>query len=169
MSGCNLWLVGVGSKGRSKNFRGALKNLMLRNILKTGLVGLVLLALTSTFVLAQAPTGTINGIVTDESGAVIPNASVTVTNKATGVSRSATTNAEGSYSVPALPAGDYDIRTEIKGFKTLVRPATVQTGESTQVNMPMSLGATSEVVTVEAATAQINYETHNIQGVIPRE
>ena len=105
---------------------------------------------------------------TDDSGAVIPNATVTIVNKATNGARTATTNAEGFYSAPALAAGDYEVKAELKGFKTLVRPATVQIGESTQVNMPMSLGATTEVVTVEAATAQINYESHNIQGVIPR-
>src|SRR5205807_8275874 len=68
----------------------------------------------------------------------------------------------------SLPAGDYEVRAEVKGFKTSVRPATVQAGESTQVNMPMSLGEAQQVVTVEAATAQINYESHNIQGVINR-
>jgi hypothetical protein len=118
-------------------------------------------------VMAQAPTGTINGIVTDETGAVIPNAAVTIVNKATNVARSANTNAEGLFTVVALPAGDYEVRAEIKGFRTLVRPCTVQAGEATQVNMPMSLGQTQEVVTVEAASAQINYESHNITGVIP--
>jgi len=99
---------------------------------------------------------------------VIPNVNVTITNKATGVSRTATTNAEGYYSAVALPAGDYDVKAEVAGFRTIIRPTTVQAGETTQVNMPMSIGQTQEVVTVEAATAQINYETHNIQGVIER-
>ena len=131
-------------------------------------LSILLVALLAVSVLAQAPTGTISGVVTDDTGAVIPNATVTLTNKATNVSRSATTNGEGFFSAPALQAGEYEVRAEVKGFRTLVRAATVQTGESTQVNMPMSLGQTQEVVTVEAATAQINYESHNIQGVIPR-
>ncbi len=141
---------------------------MFRDILKAGSICCVILALLSVSLFAQGPTGTISGVVSDESGAVIPNATVTATNKATNVSRTGTTNAEGFYSIPAVQAGDYDVKAELKGFKTLVRPATVQIGESTQVNMPMSVGAATEVVTVEAATAQINYETHNIQGVIPR-
>ncbi len=119
-------------------------------------------------VMAQAPTGIISGTVTDESGAVIPNAEIVITDKATNVSRTVTTNSDGLFTAPALPAGDYEVRAEIKGFRTLVRGATVQAGQSTQVNMPMSLGQTQEVVTVEAATSQINYETHNIQGVIQR-
>ncbi|HTS74921.1 MAG TPA: carboxypeptidase regulatory-like domain-containing protein [Bryobacteraceae bacterium] len=119
-------------------------------------------------VMAQLATGTISGTVTDESGAVIPNATVTATNRATNVPRTATTNAEGFFSIVALPAGDYDVKTEVKGFKTVVRPATVQAGESTTVNMPMTVGQAQEVVTVEAASAQMNYDTNNIQGVIPR-
>ncbi len=135
---------------------------------KLSSLSILLAAFLTAFVSAQAPTGTISGVVSDDTGAVIPNATITITNKATGVSRTAQSNAEGFYTAPALPAGDYEVRAEVKGFKTSVRPATVQAGESTQVNMPMSLGEAQQVVTVEAATAQINYESHNIQGVIPR-
>ncbi|HLG96014.1 MAG TPA: carboxypeptidase regulatory-like domain-containing protein [Bryobacteraceae bacterium] len=114
-------------------------------------------------------TGTISGTVADESGAVIPNATITITNKATGATRTANTNAEGYFSAVALLAGDYDVKAEVAGFRTLVRPATVQAGETTQVNLPMSLGQTQEVVTVEAASSQINYENNQIQGVIQRQ
>ena len=133
----------------------------------TSALMLVLLVLSVT-VSAQAPTGIITGTVTDESGAVIPNGAITITNKATGFSRTTGTNAQGLFSAPALPAGDYEVRAEVAGFRTLVRDAAVQTGETTTVNLPMQLGGTKDVVTVEAATAQVNYETHNIQGVIQR-
>ena len=73
----------------------------------------------------QAPTGNVLGTVTDESGAVIPNATLTITNKATGVARSVTTNADGTFSAPALPAGQYELRAEVQGFKTVVRDAEV--------------------------------------------
>jgi len=131
-------------------------------------LSILLAALLSVSVVAQAPTGTISGLVTDETGGVIPNASLTILNKATGVSRTAQTNSEGFFTAPALPAGEYEVRAEVKGFKTSVRTATVQAGESTQVNMPMAVGQAQDFVTVEAATAQINYESHNIQGVISR-
>ena len=114
------------------------------------------------------PTGTITGTVVDESGAVVPNANVTITNKATGFSRAVPTNAEGYFSAPALPSGEYEVKTEVSGFRTVVRPATVQAGESTQVNISLTLGQTQEVVTVEGATAQINYENHEISTVIQR-
>jgi hypothetical protein len=118
---------------------------------------------------AQAPTGTISGTVTDESGAVVPSATVTISNKATNFSRTITTNTEGLYSAPALPAGDYEVRVELQGFRTLRRDAQVAAGSTTTVEMKMSLGTTQEVVTVEAATAEVNYESHTIQGVIARQ
>jgi hypothetical protein len=111
-------------------------------------------------------TGIIVGTVADESGAVIPGVTVTITNKATSISRSASTNAEGYYSAPALPAGEYLVKAEAPGFRTLERGATVLAGSTINVNMPMSLGATKEVVTVEAASTQMNYEKHDIAGVI---
>ena len=118
---------------------------------------------------AQAPTGIITGAVTDESGAVIPNATITITNKAIGGARVVTTNAEGLYSAPALSAGEYEVRAELTGFRTLVRNATVEAGSTTTVNLPMQVGGTKEVVNVEAATAQINYDSHSVQGVIQRD
>ncbi|HYL38972.1 MAG TPA: carboxypeptidase regulatory-like domain-containing protein [Bryobacteraceae bacterium] len=117
-------------------------------------------------VYAQAPTGIILGTVTDQTGAVVPNAKVTITNKATGAARVLAANTEGIYSAPALLPGEYEVRAEVQGFRTLVRDATVEAGSSTTVNLAMSLGTSTEVVNVEAATAQINYDSHSIQGVI---
>jgi hypothetical protein len=123
---------------------------------------------TSLTVFAQAPTGAVSGLVTDSTGGVIPNATVTVTDKATASVRTLTTNAVGLYSAPALPSGDYEIKAEIVGFKTLVRQANVGAGGTTTVDMAMAVGQASEVVNVEAAAAQINYESHTVAGVIAR-
>ena len=117
---------------------------------------------------AQVPTGIITGTVTDESGAVIPYAKITITDKATDSVRSVLANAEGYFSAPALPAGVYEVRGEQEGFRIVQRQATVEAGSSTTVNLPMQVGTTREVVSVEAATAQINYDSHSIQGVIQR-
>ena len=59
--------------------------------------------------MAQAPTGTIAGTVTDQVGAVIPHATVTITNKDTGASRVVQRGVDGTFSVPSLPAGPYDV------------------------------------------------------------
>jgi hypothetical protein len=118
---------------------------------------------------AQAPVGTISGVVADESGAVIPNATVKVRNKATDAERDLMSGADGSFSAPSLPAGIYEVRVELKGFRTVVREATVETGLTTTADIRLPVGQTSEVVNVEAATAQVEYEKHSIDGVVTRQ
>src|SRR5579871_4918729 len=117
---------------------------------------------------AQAPTGVISGTVIDQSGAAIPNAAVTITQKGTSTVRNLTTNDQGLYTAAALLAGDYDIRIEAPGFKTLVREATVTAGNTTTVDMQMSLGQASDVITVEGQAAQMNFESQQIAGTIAR-
>ena len=124
-------------------------------------------ALTPT-VFAQAPTGVISGTVTDQSGAVVPNATVTVTEKATGTVRTMTANNAGLYSAPALFAGEYEVRAEAPGFRTLVRQAVVTAGNTITVDMQMALGQASEVVTVEGQAAQMNYESQQVAGTVAR-
>src|ERR1035437_3742064 len=118
---------------------------------------------------AQAPVGTITGVVADESGAVIPNATVKIRNKATDAERDLMSGADGSFSAPALPAGIYEVRVELKGFRTVLREATVETGLTTTADIRLPVGQTSEVVNVEAATAQVEYEKHSIDGVVERQ
>ncbi|HML18778.1 MAG TPA: carboxypeptidase regulatory-like domain-containing protein [Bryobacteraceae bacterium] len=117
---------------------------------------------------AQAPTGTITGTVTDVSGAVVPNANIIITNKATGTNRTLTANAAGLYSAPALPPGDYEVRVEMQGFRTTIREASVVAGSSTTVDLSLTVGESKEVVNVEAATAQISYDSNTVQGTITR-
>src|SRR5579864_5853081 len=88
----------------------------------------VLVLAMSVAVYAQTPTGTISGAVTDDSGAVVPNAAVVITNKSTGFVRTLTSNAEGLFSAPSLPAGQYEVRVELQGFRTTIRPSVVQVG-----------------------------------------
>jgi len=116
----------------------------------------------------QSSTGTIVGTVSDSSGAVVPAASITITNKATAIARTLPADGSGAFSAPALAAGDYEVKAEKEGFKTAVRDATVQAGGDITVNLTLTVGSASEVVTIEAASAQINYESNAIQGVIDR-
>jgi len=136
---------------------------------RTSVLMLLVLLVASLAIYGQTPTGTISGAVTDESGAVMPNVSVTITDKSTGFTRTVTTNAEGLFSAPALTAGEYEVRAEMQGFRTLLREATVQAGGITTVNLPMQLGGTKDVVTVEGVAPQINYESHSLDGVVTRE
>ncbi|HYK59964.1 MAG TPA: carboxypeptidase-like regulatory domain-containing protein [Bryobacteraceae bacterium] len=118
---------------------------------------------------AQAPTGTISGAVTDSSGAIVPNISITITNKSTGTVRTGVTNSNGLYSVPALLPGEYEARVESAGFRTVVRQAQVFAGSTTTVDLELAPGVAQEVVTVEAAAAQVSYDSHAIEGVIERQ
>ncbi len=137
--------------------------------LTTVLMLLVLTLMSNGFIYGQSANGTIEGTVTDESGAVVPSAVVLITNKATGAIRNLTANAEGFYSAPTLLAGDYEVRVTVQGFRTVVHDATVLAGTSTTVNIALSLGTTQEVVNVEAATAQISYDNNTVQGSIERQ
>lgn len=126
-----------------------------------------MLAASLTF--SQAPTGSISGTVRDPSGAVMPSIRVTVTSKATGATRQMLTWEGGTFGAPSLPAGQYQVKAEASGFRTMVRDATVETGATTTVDLVMQVGAPADVVSVEGTAAQIEYERHTIDGVVQRQ
>jgi hypothetical protein len=129
----------------------------------------LLLLLAGSALQAQAPAGTITGSVTDASGAGIPGATLVITDKATNTTRNLEANGSGLFSAPSLPPGDYDVRATMQGFRTTQRDAQVVAGSTTTVDMAMTIGESREVVTVEAASAQVNYDSHTVAGIIPRE
>ncbi len=133
---------------------------MLRGLL------VILFSLMTAF--AQAPVGTVAGAVGDDSGAVVVGAAITVTNVETGLKRELKSSSEGTFSVPALPAGRYEVRAQMAGFRQTIREATVVVGSTTTVDLKLQVGAVTETVTVDAATAQISYDSHKIDGVIGR-
>ena len=127
------------------------------------------LALWGALLLAQVPSGTIAGTVTDETGSVVPSATVTITEKSSGAVRHVTSNAEGIFSAPVLISGTYTVRVEAAGFRALLREAGVQAGVTTTVDARLQVGAAAEVVSVEAASSQLRYESHQLEGVISRK
>jgi hypothetical protein len=88
----------------------------------------------------QTPTGIITGVVTDATGAAVAVARIIVTNRATGLSRTLTTSAEGNYSAVALPPGDFQVTVEATGFRLVERTATVEAGTATTVNLQIQVG-----------------------------
>jgi Carboxypeptidase regulatory-like domain len=128
-----------------------------------------LVALSVARSLAQAPVGTLDGTVHDPSGAVMQGVAVTVTNKDTGLERQVTTGVDGGFAAPSLGVGRYEIRAQASGFRTLVESATVQIGQITTLDLVMQVGAAGEVVTVQGEAAQIDYDSHEISGVITRQ
>ena len=100
---------------------------------------------------AFAQNGAVLGAVRDTSGAVIPNASVTLTNTATGVTTTNTTNNEGLYVFPYVQPGVYDVSASAAGFETVKQPAvTVHVTERVQVSFDLKIGTTKQTVEVTA-------------------
>ena len=142
----------------------------MRVLTKCSLVACFLLSIFAAPILAQAPVGTISGTVVDESGAIIPNAVVTIRNKATSAERKVTSSEDGTFSAAALPAGNYELAIQVKGFRTLQQEVIVSTGTVSTLELKMQVGQTTEIVNVDATgAAQINTESHSIDGVITRQ
>jgi hypothetical protein len=80
-----------------------------------------LLTLHASLVLGQLPTARISGVVRDSTGAVLPGATLTATNREIGLSRTAQAGADGRFQFAALPVGTYDITAEVTAFKTEVQ------------------------------------------------
>jgi outer membrane receptor protein involved in Fe transport len=123
---------------------------MRRYVFLALIVGVTLSWLSPAPVFAQA-TGTISGIITDESGAVIPGVTVEITNTDTNQTRSAVSGSDGFYTVPLLQPGPYTVRASLQGFRVSLREGVRVTVESTsRVDVRMTVGALEESVRVTA-------------------
>ncbi len=112
-------------------------------------------------------TATINGTVTDQSGAVVPNATVTITNAGTGSSRTLTTNQSGYYSSPDLPIGQYSVKVDAAGFKAYQQNAiTLNVNATLRVDAILQVGQSQETVTVEANAVQVQVDTSEQSNLI---
>src|ERR1700731_355744 len=135
------------------------------------LLTLFVAVFSSGHLLAQATaTGTIQGTVTDQSQAVVPGAQVVATFKATGVTRTATTNDTGAYRFDFVPAGAYQIRVTKQGFATVVQNTELLVEQSATVNVTLSPGAATEVVEVSGAAPLVDLTKTSVsQDITPKE
>ena len=117
---------------------------------------------------AQILTATILGVVSD-SGGVLPGATVTVTNVDTGLTRTVPTAGDGSYRIPALPVGPYEIRAELPGFSAALRTGvTLVVEQQAVLDFELELGAITETVTV-TGEAPLVETTRSVLGAIVTE
>ena len=140
-----------------------------RRVFTSVITALMLLASVPLAAFAQtANTGTITGVVKDQSGAVVTGATVTATNIATGVSRTTKTSDSGIYELPALPPADYRIEIEAQGFaKYIQEPVTVNVLARVTVDPEMRPAGTAEQVTVTGETVPLIETTKtDVSGVI---
>ena len=111
-------------------------------------------------------TGSIQGVVSDPTAAVVPDAKVSITNQATGRVIEVTTSNTGVYTSGPLAPGDYTVRVEGKGFKTAELKMTVQVGVTRLGNVRLQMGSAADVVEVRANSLQVNTEQAAVQGVL---
>jgi Carboxypeptidase regulatory-like domain/TonB dependent receptor-like, beta-barrel len=126
-----------------------------------------LTALMAGLLLGQGTTGTITGEVTDPSGAVVPGASVTITNQATGVKYDLTSNAAGVYYITSVLPGTYTVQVAAGGFKNYEnRDVVLSINETLRLDVKLELGPSTQTVTVEAAVPLVNTEAGRMSSLV---
>ncbi|HEV2425947.1 MAG TPA: carboxypeptidase-like regulatory domain-containing protein [Terriglobia bacterium] len=135
--------------------------------MKRTLLLLAAVLLTVSFSGFAQDTANMNGTVTDKSGAVIPGATVTVSNPDKGFTRVLKSDSAGYFSVSAIPIGDYVVTAEAPGFQKLVRSGiTLQVGQIQRIDMQMSVGQVTQEVTVTGNVPKVQTDTAAISSVI---
>ena len=125
------------------------------------------LLLGSTVLFGQSTSGSITGTVKDNAGAVVPEATVTVTNPQTNFTRTAASNTAGNYNFPNLSPGLYNVRAEHEGFQTEVRNSIeLQVQQTARLDFKLTVGAVTQEVTVTAGAPLLNTENATIGTVI---
>ncbi len=145
-----------------------MKSNLLRMLRASGaLLGLVLLLSQAMPSYAQILYGSLVGSVSDASGAVIPGATVTIKNRETGATRSAITNADGSYSIPTIQSGAYEVEVKKDGFRS-ARQENVEVSQNSvaRFDVKLTVGQVSESVTIEANAALLQTDRAEVKQEI---
>jgi hypothetical protein len=129
-----------------------------------------LILLTAIGAFAQAGRGGVSGTVTDQAGAVVSGAQVTLLNPATGVAQHTTSNSAGLYTFISLNPGTYQVTAGQKGFVTVTQEkVTVNVDQVTEVNIALKVGAETEKVTVTEGVALVEASNSTVGSLIPAE
>jgi Carboxypeptidase regulatory-like domain/TonB dependent receptor len=126
----------------------------------------MVLAATIAFGQSSVSTGSIQGSVQDPSGAVVPNAKVTITNAGTGQRIDKVTTSSGTFSTGPLQSGVYKVRVEAPSFQSAEQPVNVQVGVSSAANFTLTLGSSAQTVEVTGEAVRVNTEQPSVQGVL---
>jgi hypothetical protein len=117
---------------------------------------------------AQTGAGAFTGIVSDQSGAKVPGATVTATNQATSVAYTAVSNEAGNYTINSVPVGMYVVKAELAGFKTAsTSPIPVEAKATVRMDFTLQLGAIEETVLVTGQSPLLQTESATVGKVIP--
>lgn len=107
-------------------------------------------------------TGELGGMVTDPTGAVLTNATVTLTNAATGAKQTTQTSSSGAYRFPLLPPGTYKVSASASGFQAVDKTVDIGLGASATANLQLALGSSRETVEVSGQVATVETEDANL-------
>jgi hypothetical protein len=127
----------------------------------------VLLSLSAVAAFSQATTATIQGVVLDPTGAIVPNAAITITNVETQVSSRWVSGAEGTFTAPFLQPGEYVVTAEKPGFKRALRKGiTLAVADTTHIEITLEVGAATETITATAEAPLVKVDTSELGQVI---
>jgi hypothetical protein len=112
---------------------------------------------------AQSYTGSITGIVTDQNGAIVANANVSLTSVETGLTRSATSDSEGAYFFTSLPPGSYNLRVSATGFSTREIRAQLTVSQQLRLDAQLKVGGTVEIMDITVSEGGVAVDTQNSQ------
>ncbi|MGA9896455.1 MAG: carboxypeptidase-like regulatory domain-containing protein, partial [Terriglobales bacterium] len=113
--------------------------------------------------------GSIQGTVTDQTNAVVPEATITITSPATGQVITVKTSSTGTYNSGGLPVGDYQVRPQTKGFKTVHLTIPVQVAVTSSGNVKLEIGQETTTIEVRSSAVTVNTEQSAVQGVLNGE
>jgi outer membrane receptor protein involved in Fe transport len=143
--------------------------LYLKSGLKPALLVLSAIVCLTGAALAQGETGQINGVVTDQNGAVVPGATVTARSERTGATRTATTDQEGNYQFTNLQPGRYQVSVAAQNFQEVKRAVEVTVGARATENIQLGVAAQEARVEIVAgaSVSEINTSDQQVSEVIP--
>jgi len=139
----------------------------MRRLLRDLSMSVIGLLIASAVASAQLSTARLSGRVTDESKAVLPGVTITMTRTDTGLTRSDVTDGNGSYVLPNLPTGLYRLEVSLSGFRTYVQTGIVlQVAGTPEINVVLTVGALEETITVEGGSPLVDVQSSGVSEVV---
>ena len=133
------------------------------------LVALVVIVMAGAMRAQIVETGTITGVVKDNTGAVIPNAHVTVLNAGTKLTTNSTTDSQGIYVSPPLHPGDYNVVVEAPGFSKVVEHIRLEVGQRASADFALKVGTNAETIEVQASGGLLEAESSSVSNLRSEE
>lgn len=137
--------------------------------LATCILGVTMFPANAAFAQATNTSGSMQGTITDPSGAVVPGALITLTNTGTGEAKSLKADSAGFYNSGPLTPGNYSVAVTAPGFSTVKGSTAVQISSIATNNYKLAVGTNAEVVEVQGSGVQVNTQQSNVQSVITQQ